>query len=256
MKIATWNVNSVRSRLERLTNFLFRHQPDIVCLQELKCLEEVFPYNEIRAAGYFAAVHGQKTYNGVAVLSREEADEIRCGFEDNVEDSEARLIWARFGNMQVISVYVPNGSEIGSDKWHYKLAWLERLQKYLIINFPDKDSPLIICGDTNIARDQLDMADPPAWENTVLYHPDIVRPFESILKGGLVDVFREKNPEGKIYSWWDYRQLAFPRNDGLRLDYILTSRPLAARCTAAYVDRDERKGEKPSDHAPVLAEFD
>lgn len=255
MKIATWNVNSVRARLDRLLAWLQRTQPDIVCLQELKTREDAFPYAAIRELGYHAAVYGQPTYNGVGILSLVEPQEVRRGMDDGVDDPQARLVAARVGEIQMVSAYIPNGQVVGSGQYAYKLEWLRRLRAFLERHYTP-DTPLVLCGDFNVARDERDVADPAAWEETVLYHPTSRAALEELLGWGLFDIHRQQHPEGGLYSWWDYRSLAFPRNDGLRLDYIFATAPLASRCTAAEIDRQERKGEKPSDHAPVIAEFE
>jgi exodeoxyribonuclease-3 len=254
MKIATWNVNSVRARLDRLLAWLGRTQPDVVCLQELKTREEAFPYEAIKEAGYHAAVFGQKTYNGVAILSRIEPQNVWRGMDDGPEDPQARFLAAQIGEIQVLSAYVPNGQMVGSEQYAYKLDWLRRLRAFLTRHFTP-EMPLVLCGDFNVARDERDVADPAAWEETVLYHPTSRTALEELLSWGLVDIHRQQHPEGRLYSWWDYRMLAFPKNDGLRLDYIFTTPSLANSCTSAEIDRQERKGEKPSDHAPVVAVF-
>lgn len=254
MKIATWNVNSIRSRLERLLAWLRKTQPDVLYLQELKATEDVFPYEAIRQAGYHAAVFGQKTYNGVAILSRIEPSHIERGLGDGEEDPQARFLLAEIGGIHAISVYVPNGQVVGSEPYAYKLRWLTRLRAFLEKRFTPT-TPVVICGDFNVARDEKDVARPDVWASSVLFHPTSRAALEQFLAWGLMDVFRQRHPEGGQYSWWDYRMLAFPKNDGLRLDYILATGPLADRCTAAEIDREERKGEKPSDHAPVLAIF-
>lgn len=254
MKIATWNVNSIRARLERLLEWLQRTQPDVVCLQEIKVTDEAFPFEAIEAAGYHAAVFGQKTYNGVAILSRTRPLSIEKGIADGGDDLQARLLRTEIGGIQVITAYVPNGEAVGSEKYAYKLDWMRRLRAYLDRRFTP-GVPLALCGDFNVARDENDVARPDAWAGTVLFHPQIRDAMEHLLAWGLVDVLRQHHPEGGVYSWWDYRMLAFPKNDGLRLDYILTTEALAARSTSADVDRQERKGEKPSDHTPVVATF-
>ncbi len=254
MKIATWNVNSVHARMERLLSWLQRTQPDIVCLQELKAKEEVFPYEAIRGAGYHAAVYGQRTFNGVGILSRIEPQNVVRGMDDDVDDPQARFLAAKVGEIHVLSVYVPNGQVVGSEQYTYKLDWLRRVRAFLERHFSPETS-LVLCGDFNVARDEQDVANPAVWEPTVLYHPTSRAALEELLRRGLVDVHRQQHPEGGLYSWWDYRNLAFPKNDGLRLDYIFATRTLACRCTSAEIDRQERKGEKPSDHAPVIAEF-
>jgi exodeoxyribonuclease-3 len=254
MKIVTWNVNSVRARLVRLLAWLQKVQPDIVCLQELKAREDVFPFEAIREAGYHAAVYGQKTFNGVSILSRTEPQNIVRGMDDGVVDPQARFLAAQIGEIQVLSAYVPNGQVVGSEPYAYKLDWLRRLRSFLGRHFTH-ETPLVLCGDFNVARDERDVADPAAWAETVLYHPTSRAALEELLAWGLVDVHRQQHPEGNLFSWWDYQALAFPRNQGLRLDYIFATAPLALRCTSAEIDRQERKGQKPSDHAPVVAEF-
>jgi exodeoxyribonuclease III len=254
MRIATWNVNSVRARLERLLAWLKKAQPDIVCLQELKVIDAAFPYEAIREAGYHAAVHGQKTYNGVAILSRTEPAEVRQGMDDGVDDPQARFLTADVGGVQVVSAYVPNGQIVDSEAYAYKLDWLRRLRAFLERHYTP-ETPLVVCGDFNVARDENDVANPAAWAETVLFHPTSRAALEELLSWGLVDVLRQQHPEGKLYSWWDYRMLAFAKNDGLRLDYVFAIGPLAKLCTCAEIDRAERKGDKPSDHAPVMATF-
>jgi exodeoxyribonuclease-3 len=254
MKIATWNVNSVRARLDRLLTWLGRTKPDIVCLQELKSREDPFPHAAIRQAGYHAAVYGQPTFNGVGILSRIEPQNIQRGMDDGVEDPQARFLAAQIGEIQVISAYVPNGQMVGSQPYAYKMDWLRRLRTFLEKHFTP-EMPVVLCGDFNVARDEKDVARPAAWEETVLFHPTSRAALGELLGWGLVDVHRQQHPEGGLYSWWDYRMLAFPKNEGLRLDYIFATKPLAARCTGAEIDRQERKGEKPSDHAPVVAVF-
>ncbi len=252
MRIATWNVNSIRAREERLMRWLEAHQPDILCLQELKVADEAFPLIALRAEGYHAGVHGQKTYNGVAILSRAEPAELERGFGD--EDEQARLVSARIGRIRVLSLYAPNGGEVGSEKWLYKIEWLRRLRAHLDRRFQANDE-LVLCGDFNVAPEPRDVADPRAWEASVLFHPQARAALQQVCGFGLVDTFRLHHAEGGLYSWWDYRMLAFPKNQGLRIDHIFATEPLARRCTGASIDRNERKGKQPSDHAPVIAEF-
>jgi exodeoxyribonuclease-3 len=258
MRIATWNVNSIRTRLERVLAFLDRHNPDVLCLQELKCTEQQFPGEVFSRAGYHTAVAGQKTYNGVAILSRAKPQNIRRGLGDDVEDPQARLIAADVDGLEIMSIYVPNGAAVGSEKFVYKLAWLQRLADRLQRE-ASPQSPLVICGDTNVIRDDLDAENPARWAETVLAVPPVRQAFGKLLGWGLEDVFRKHHPQGKVYSWWDYRHLSFPRNDGLRIDHILATPPLATTSQAAFADREERKGtgdDKPSDHCPVVADFD
>jgi len=255
MKLATWNVNSIRARGDRLLRWLESTGPDVVCLQELKVTEEAFPADALREAGFTAAVHGQKTYNGVAILSRDEPESVERGFGDGGDDSQARLISVRVGGVTAVSVYVPNGAEVGSDKWAYKLDWLRRLRAWLDRRDPDRE-PLAVCGDFNVAPEARDVCDPAAWEASVLFHPEARAALENVRAWGLVDAFRLHHDAPGFYSWWDYRMLAFPRNQGLRIDHVLLSRALAGRCTGAAIDRNERKGKQPSDHAPVVVDLD
>lgn len=255
MKLVTWNVNSIRIRIDRLVAFLARHEPDVVCLQEIKLVDEVFPHDAVHAAGYQATVFGQKTYNGVAILSKHEASDVVRGFGDGVDDSHARFLAARIDGVRVLDCYVPNGSEVGSDKWTYKLAWLERLARFLATHC-DPAEPLVLCGDMNVAPEARDVHDPALWEPTVLYHPEARAALARVAAWGLEDVFRRHRGEPGLYSWWDYRMLAFPKNQGLRIDHVFATPSFAARTTGASIDRDERKGKQPSDHAPVIVTYE
>ena len=254
MKIVSWNVNSIRARLERAQKWIGEHTPDVLCLQELKCVEESFPLEAFQELGYHAAVHGQKTYNGVAILSKSSPGDVVCGLGDGVEDPQARLVMATVNGVRVLSVYVPNGSELGSDKYQYKLQWLKRLREFLDRNC-DPTEPLAICGDYNVAPGDADIANPEAWEESVLTDGEVRSAMKNVLDWGLVDSFRLHHPEGGHYSWWDYRRLAFPKNDGMRIDQIYVTDALAKNCESAMIDRNERKGKQPSDHAPVIANF-
>jgi exodeoxyribonuclease-3 len=252
--LASWNVNSIRARQERLLRWLAAKKPDVLCLQELKVTDDAFPISEVKAAGYHAAVHGQRTYNGVAILAREEPKDVERGFGDGGDDLHSRLITARVAGARVVSAYVPNGAVVGSDKWAYKLEWMQRLRSWLDRRFTPGE-PLALCGDFNVAPELRDVQNPVAWEPSVLFHPEARAALEHVRRWGLVDTLRIHHPEGGLYSWWDYRMLGFPKNDGLRIDHILASEPLARRCIEAGIDRNERKGKQPSDHAPVLARF-
>ncbi len=203
MKIATWNVNSIRARLDRLLAWLQRIQPDIVCLRELKATEDTFPYEAITKAGYQVAVYGQRTYNGVAILARTELQDVWRGMDDDAADSQARFLAARVGEIEVLSAYVSNGQVVGSEQYAYKLDWLRRLRVFLETHFAP-DTPLVLCGDFNVARDERDVANPAAWEQSVLYHPTSRAAMEELLSWGLVDVYRQQHPEGRLYSWWDW----------------------------------------------------
>ncbi len=255
MKIASWNVNSIRVRQERLAAWLAAHQPDVLCLQEIKVVDADFPHDAIAATGYQAVTHGQKTYNGVAILTREPAMDVSRGFGDGGDDSQSRLIAATVRGVRVVCVYVPNGSELTSDKWPFKLEWLRRLRTYVDAH-SGADAMLAVCGDYNVAPEPRDVHSPSEWEDTVLFHPDARAALANVTAGGLVDTFRIHHDEEGAYSWWDYRQLGFQKNRGLRIDFVLASQALAKCCTGASIDRNERKGKGASDHAPVVAEFD
>jgi len=241
-------------RQERLAGWLGRAQPDVVCLQEIKVPDAEFPRAELEAAGWHLAVVGQKAYNGVAILSRTPLEGVATGLSDGVDDSEARLVAARARGVLIVSVYVPNGRAVGSDKWLYKLAWLERLRGWLERHALATDQ-LVLCGDFNVAPEDRDVARPDEWQGSVLCHDTARSGLRAVMDWGLVDTIRLHHTGDGPYSWWDYRMLGFAKGNGLRIDHILATRPLAGKCTDAYVVRDERKGKQPSDHAPVVAVF-
>lgn len=256
MRIATWNVNSVKARQARLLKWLRDHRPDALCLQEIKTLDETYPAEPVRKEGYDSAVFGQKTYNGVALLSPHPITQVTRGTGD--DDPQARLIAGNVNGVTVYSAYFPNGRTVGSRSYAYKLAWMGRLLDLLETRHDPCDA-VVLAGDFNVAPDDQDAANPEKWAASVLCHADVREALERIRDWGLVDVVRKHNPQGGVYSWWDYRRLAFPRNDGLRIDHIFATLPVAETSTAAWVDRDQRKGPKhdtPSDHAPVVADFD
>lgn len=255
MKLATWNVNSIRARLDRLVDWLGRAAPEVVCLQELKVPDEEFPVEELRAAGYHAVFHGQRTYNGVAILSRAEPEDVHRGFDGGTGDEQARLITARLHGVRIISAYFPNGQVVGSDKWGYKLDWMRRLEAYLSTRYAPSE-PLALCGDFNVAPEDRDVARPDEWRDSVLCHEEARARLREIAAWGLIDTMRLHEPGPGPWSWWDYRMLAFPKGNGLRIDHVFVTRPLADRCTKAWVERNERKGKLPSDHAPVMIELD
>jgi exodeoxyribonuclease-3 len=254
MKLATWNVNSIRKRLDRLIPWLGEHRPDALCVQETKVEDNAFPRLEIEAAGYHVLAHGQKTYNGVALLTREPARDPVRGFVDGGDDAQARFLVATVGDTRVGTVYVPNGQSVESEKFPFKLEWLARWRRWLDVH-ADPSRPMALCGDINIAPDDRDVYDPEGWKDQVLCHPKERAALAELCRWGLVDVFRQHHAEPGLYSWWDYRQLSFPKNRGLRIDLILCTASLASRCTSVTIDRNARKGKDPSDHAPVIAEF-
>jgi len=255
LKIASWNVNSIRSRQERVEQWLAQQAPDVLCVQETKVTDDAFPAAPFRALGYEPVIHGQKTYNGVAILSRAPVTEVRRGFDDSEAEAGARLVAARCGPVWVYSAYVPNGQVVGSEQWGVKLRWLARLRATLERHHKPTDA-VVVCGDFNVAPEARDVHDPEFWKTQVLFHPQAREALHHLCEFGLVDTFRLHSEAHGAYSWWDYRALGFPRNLGLRIDLVLASNGLAGRCTAAAIDREARKGPLPSDHAPVLAEFD
>ncbi len=255
MRIGTWNVNSVRVRLGHLLGWLERHRPDVVCLQELKCREEDFPWAEIEAAGYRALVAGQKTYNGVAILSRHPIEDPDVGLHDPELDEAARLVSATVDGVRVMSAYVPQGATMSSPKYPYKLQWLDRLARFLAEEHLPTE-PLVLCGDFNVITRELDAARPERWEGTVVFNPEVVERLHALRGWGLVDTFGALHPDEQAFTWWDYRRGSFQRDDGLRIDYVFATEPMAGRLRACQVHREERARERPSDHAPVLAEFE
>ena len=251
MKLATWNVNSLKVRLPQVLQWLQNSPVDVLCLQETKLTDDKFPAAEIEAAGYHVVFSGQKTYNGVAILSRHPITDV---VKNNplFDDEQQRIISATIEGMRVICAYVPNGQEVGSDKYAYKLRWLEALVQWLESELKQHAS-LALLGDYNIAPADADVCDPVAWQGQVLVSDAERAMFQRLCGLNLVDAFRLFPQAEKLYSWWDYRQMAFRRNKGLRIDHILLSAPLAHRCTACEIDKLPRKWEQPSDHTPVIA---
>ena len=253
MKLASWNVNSLKVRLPQLLDWLDAARPDVVCLQETKLEDANFPRMEIEAAGYSVVFSGQKTYNGVALLARQKIQDVTFG-NPLFPDEQKRLIAARVGSTRIICAYIPNGQAVGSDKYAYKLAWLDALGLWLgdeLASHPD----LVLAGDFNIAPDDRDVHDPAAWAGQVLCSEPERAAFRRLESMGLKDSFRLFEQPEKSFSWWDYRMLGFQKNRGLRIDHILLSAPLAGRCIAAGIDREMRKRERPSDHAPVTVDI-
>jgi exodeoxyribonuclease-3 len=253
LKIASWNINSLRKRQERLLAWLRESSPDIVCLQETKCTDEQFPHELLRAAGYASAFHGQKSYNGVAILAKEEPRDVRIGLCDEVEDAQARVLAASVGEVRVVSIYAPNGQAVGAPAYQYKMEWYRRLTNCLQTKEPL--ARLLLCGDFNVAPNDEDVHDPALWHGAIMCSEGERAAFRALGAIGLNDTLRLHHAEAGLFSWWDYRMLAFPKNRGLRIDAILAGSGLAARCTDAGIDREMRKGKEPSDHAPVWAEF-
>lgn len=253
MKIATWNVNSLKVRLPHVLDWLASENPDALCLQETKTEDRGFPYAALETAGYRAMHNGQKTYNGVAILARGEPAEVQHDIP-GYEDPQKRIIAATVGGVRLVCAYMPNGQEVGSDKYAYKLEWLAALTGWLreeMRRYPQ----LALLGDFNIAPEDRDVHDPDAWREKILCSTPERAAFRTFLDLGLADAFRLFEQPEKSFSWWDYRMMAFRRNIGLRIDHILLSRELADRCCACRIDKAPRKLERPSDHAPVIAEI-
>lgn len=252
--IASWNVNSIRAREAVVLTWLDSRKPDVLCLQETKVADPQFPVGAFETRGYQVVTHGQKSYNGVAIAAKHELTHVSRGFDDGEDEQGARLMGADVCGVRVYSCYVPNGQIVGSPAAEQKIRWLARLRD-LVERQTARGEAAALCGDFNVATDDRDVHDPNFWRMQVLYHESMRAALEHFKAAGVVDTFRLHHVEGGEYSWWDYRMLAFPKNRGLRIDYVFASPSLARRCTDASIDREARKGPSPSDHAPVLAHF-
>jgi exodeoxyribonuclease-3 len=253
MKLATWNVNSLKVRLPHLLDWLSKRVPDVVCLQETKIEDPNFPVAAIEAAGYRTAFSGQKTYNGVAIVSRVPLADVQAGIP-GFEDEQKRVVTATVGDVRVVCAYVPNGQAVGTEKYEYKLKWLRAFAAWLRGEL-DRHPRLVVLGDYNVAPEDRDVHDPKLWAGQVLCSEEERAAFHRLLALGLKDSFRLFDQPEKSFTWWDYRMNQFKRNMGLRIDHILASAELAARCTSCTIDLEPRRLERPSDHAPVLAEI-
>ncbi|MGB5490818.1 MAG: exodeoxyribonuclease III [Woeseiaceae bacterium] len=254
MKIATWNVNSMNVRQGHVVEWLQAQQPDILVLQEIKQPTEKFPTDALHAIGYHSIASGQKTYNGVAIVSKIRPENPVTDLP-GLDDPQRRVLASTAGDVRVINLYVPNGSEVGSEKYAYKLGWLASLRDFLEAELAEHPN-VVVLGDFNIAPADADVHDPEKWGEAILCSPPERQALGALLELGLADVFRQFDQPEKIFSWWDYRAAGFRRNAGLRIDLVLASKAMAERCTASYVDKEPRAWERPSDHAPVVAEFD
>ncbi len=257
MRLATWNVNSLKARLERVEGWLSEVAPDVLCLQETKLADDAFPALSLGALGYDGAHHGQGRWNGVAILSRIGIDDVVHGFADGgPADPEARLLTARCGTTVVVTAYAPNGRAVGHEQFHYKLEWFDRLAAHLdAVASPEDD--VVLCGDLNIAPEDRDVWDVAAIHGATHVTPDERARFARLLDWGLVDAFRRCYPDdGRLFTWWDYRAGNFHKHKGMRIDHVLVSDPVAARLSWSLVDRNARKGTGPSDHAPLLIELE
>jgi exodeoxyribonuclease-3 len=254
MRIATWNVNSLRQRLGHLETWLRQAEPDVVCLQEIKCVDEAFPTAEIEAMGYNVAVHGQKTFNGVAILSRRPFDEVTRGLPGDPEDVQARYIEAVIptgtGIVRVASIYLPNGNPVGTEKYPYKLGWMERLAAHVRVLLA-LEEPLVLAGDYNVIPSARDVHDPELWAGDALFLPQTRARFQVLVNLGLVDALRACTDSDGLYSFWDYQAGAWQKNNGIRIDHLLLSPQAADRLASCTIDALTRAWEKPSDHVPV-----
>ena len=254
MKIASWNVNSLNVRLPHVLAWCDAASPDILALQETKLTDDRFPVAELEEAGYHSVFSGQKTYNGVAILSREPAADPVTDIP-GLDDPQRRILAATIGGVRIVDLYVVNGSEVGSEKFDYKLHWLEQVTAWLADEMKQHEN-VVVLGDFNIAPDDRDVYDPEAWHEKILCSTPERDAFGQILDLGLTDTFRLFDQEERTWSWWDYRMNMFRRKLGLRIDLVLASAAMKQRCTASYIDIEPRRQERPSDHAPAIAEFD
>ena len=253
MKIATWNVNSLKVRLPHVLDWLAASDADVLCLQETKLTDENFPADDIKAAGYHVVYSGQKTYNGVAIISKQEASDVITDVP-GLDDPQRRILGATIDGIRILNLYVVNGQEVGSEKFAYKLEWLSKVSDY--IEEQMKQHQLFVTlGDFNIAPDDRDVHDPQAWKERILCSTPERNALQKLLDLGLEDTFRLFEQEEKSFSWWDYRAAAFRRNMGLRIDLILASRALSKKCSSCRIDKEPRRLERPSDHTPVYAVF-
>jgi exodeoxyribonuclease-3 len=254
MKIVTWNVNSLKARLPNVLSWLEAVQPDVVCLQEIKCQTADFPEFELKAIGYHAAVQGQKSYNGVAILSKEPARDVLIGLPGDPEDAQARYIEASFGDLRVASIYLPNGNPVESEKYPYKLAWMDRLRRHTA-GLLATEAPFVLAGDYNICPTDDDVYDPVGWREDALCRQDSRAKFRALLHLGLTEAFRTLHDEPHRYSFWDYQAGRWHRDEGLRIDHFLLSPQAADRLIACDIDKEPRGREKASDHTPVWCEI-
>jgi exodeoxyribonuclease-3 len=258
MRIATWNVNSIKQRLDNLQAWLTERRPDIVCLQETKCVDEAFPREAIEALGYNVAVHGQKTFNGVAILSRFPFEEVTPGLPGDAGDDHARFLEAvvstERGVLRIASIYLPNGNPPEGEKYTYKIGWMDRLIRYTRERL-GQEEPLVLAGDYNVIPTELDARHPAAWSADALFLPRTLEKFRTLRALGLTDAVRATSDTGGLYTFWDYQAGAWPKNNGIRIDHILLSPQAADRLVSVDIDRHVRGWEKPSDHVPVVVDL-
>lgn len=254
MILATWNVNSINKRLPQLLDWLKQIKPNLLCLQETKSIDEKFPRAELEALGYHIACYGEKSYNGVAILSDKPLSNVERGLHTEVGPGSKRIIAGSYGDIRVINVYIPNGGDPGSEKYAYKLEWIQALKQHLLSKHKPAEQ-LVIVGDFNVAPEDIDVFDPKAVAGGILVSDNERAAMKNLQDWGLIDVFRQLHSEPGFYSWWDYRMNAFRRNMGFRIDHIWATASLSEKAASIYIDKEPRKLELPSDHAPVVAEF-
>lgn len=256
MKIATWNINGIHSRLDHVLRWTKTAEVDVLCFQETKTPDAKFPLAKLKDAGFpHIEIHGEKAYNGVAILSRLPIDDVLKGFPGDNADAPRRLIAASINGIRVVNAYFPHGTTIGSDKFHFKIDWVERLREYFD-KYYSAEEDVVLCGDTNICPHEIDLWNVRYWAARMHFTKQERDAFQKLKKWGFIDVFRQMNQEPGEYTWWDtFRDSSFPKNRGLRLDHIWASEPLADACLDCWVDREPRGWDHPSDHAPVIAEF-
>ena len=255
MKIATWNVNSVLARLPQVVRWLEAASPDVLCMQETKCVDEKFPADEFARLGYLSESFGQAAYNGVAIISRTKLENVTRGLPDDEPGAQSRLIAANVNGIRLVNTYFPNGQAVGADKYYFKLEWIRRLKSFLDSSYQPTES-VLLCGDFNIATEDRDVHNPELWRGRILFSEPEKAALNAVKEWGFVDAFRMHNHQDGQFSWWDYRAGAFRRNLGLRIDHVWVSGLLAKQSKAVVIDKEPRRWERPSDHAPVVAEFD
>jgi exodeoxyribonuclease-3 len=255
LKLATWNVNSITARLPVVLKWMEMEQPDVLCLQETKCTDDKFPAGALSELGYSSETFGQRTYNGVAIVTRLPLTDVRRGLPDDEEGAQTRLIAGSFEGVRVVNVYIPNGAFVGSDKFRFKLEWMKRLRAHFDADYQASER-VLLCGDFNVAPEERDVHDPQLWQGRILFSRRERAALAEIKEWGFVDAFRLHTEESGHFSWWDYRAGSFRRNAGLRIDHIWVTEKLAATCTESWIDKEPRGWERPSDHTPVVTIFD
>lgn len=254
MLIATWNVNSILARMPLVLRWLDDVKPDVVCMQETKCTDDKFPTLIFQERGYRCQLFGQQSYNGVAILTRSECETGHRGYPGDDETAQSRLITSTVNDIQIVNVYIPNGQAVGSEKYEMKLGWMRRLREFFDQNY-DPTRPVLLCGDFNVAPEERDVHDVRLWQGRIMFSELEKATLQHIKDWGFTDAFRLHNEEGGKFTWWDYRAGAFRRNQGLRIDHVWITEPLVSRSVRTWIDLEPRTWEKPSDHAPMIAEF-